>query len=176
MLSKILIRSGLSRLLWIKDAASHRLDGCVLELYGLLVACEAKHSLCGSDVSAIASCLLPTTLHQLSKSIAISLACQSACLYDASPLLDPLGRRSPSGTDTQRMAGCSLLNHTSRNQPRRRTTPVQCMYSSQSLKPSSGTNADVWTRGVCPFYSDCSVLGFVYGLAGTRELSDINHA
>ena len=38
MLSKILVRSGLSRLLWIKDAVSHRLDGCVLELYGLLVA------------------------------------------------------------------------------------------------------------------------------------------
>jgi len=32
MLSKILVRSGLSRLLWIKDAASHRLNGCVLEL------------------------------------------------------------------------------------------------------------------------------------------------
>jgi len=36
MLSKILVRSGLSRLLWIKDVVSHRLDDCVLELHGLL--------------------------------------------------------------------------------------------------------------------------------------------
>ena len=66
MLSKILFRSGLSRLFWIKDAVSHRLNGCVLELYGLLVLCKAVSSLLNwlsarYRVTFALDCLAPTS-------------------------------------------------------------------------------------------------------------------
>ena len=81
MLSKILFRSGLSRLFWIKDTVSHRLNGCVLELYGLLVLFKLLARCLTGFLPVTASLSLSTALHQLLKSISISLACQPACLY-----------------------------------------------------------------------------------------------
>ena len=106
MLSKILLRSGLSRLLWIKDAVSHRLYGCVLELYGLLVACLATCSLLncliGSLPRRFRSRLPRSNFSRVSR---FRLLVNPLTFKLSGPLLDPCGRPSPLGADKQHKAG-----------------------------------------------------------------------
>ena len=112
MLSKILVRSGLSRLLWIKDATIQRINGCVLELVW-----AAMVLICGLLRKPLSTrSLLPSRylVASYQDRVAFALDCRSptfqeyrdfACLstrsllYYIRSLLDPHGRRRPLATN-----------------------------------------------------------------------------
>ncbi len=165
MLSKILVRSGLSRLLWIKDAVSHRLDGCVLELYGL-PCLDLSFTLLLLARCFRASCLRPrrfrsrlpcSNLSRVSRFRLLVNPLASILFY---PLLDPRGRRSPLGANRT----ASKQRRLSRNRTPVGSTPVGISplahsFTAPNLSKQLRSKHKCLSRGVCPLIFYCSVLG-----------------
>jgi hypothetical protein len=177
MLSKILVRSGLSRLLWIKDVVSHRLDDCVLELYGLLCL-DLNFTLLLLAHCFRASCLRPrrfrsrlpcSNLSRVSRFRLLVNPLASILFYS---LLDPRGRRSPLGANRT----ASKQRRLSRNRTPVGSIPIRNiaigaqLYSSQSLKTTQGASA-MLVPGRVPLNLLLQCLGLVFGLTGAIRLS-----
>ena len=181
MLSKILVRSGLSRLLWIKDVVSHRLDDCVLELYGLLCLDLGFKPLLLARCFR-ASRLRPRRFHSrlscsnLSRVSRFRLLVNPLASILFSSLLDPRGRRSPLGANRT----ASKQRRLSRNR-----TPFGSIYFETSpwrialQLPISQNNQrskrERFSRGVCPLIFTAVSWACLW-INRNQKALDINHA
>ena len=170
MLSKILVRSGLSRLLWIKDAVSHRLDGCVLELYGLLVVCLiyslAAYRLFRLVPRRFRSRLPCTNLFRVSR---FRLLVKPARLYTVCPLsillvdLAPRARKTAQySAETQRITSSAT------------TLSARCpgaMHTAPKLSNQLEAQTSTSGPGRVPLLLCCSILGLLGGPEPEGSLS-----
>jgi len=168
MLSKILCRSGLSRLFWIKDAVSHRLDGCVLELvwaafvliWGSCEPLSTRSLLPGCYLVAL--CLRSRRFRSrlpFTNLIRVSRFCLLVKPFAFRLLhlpFDPSGRRQPLGQQVQQLY--------SNGDPYKIAlyALAQAFTAPQSLK-STQDKRKTFVPGRMPLKFLLQCLGFVYG-------------
>jgi hypothetical protein len=169
MLSKILVRSGLSRLLWIKDAVSHRPNGCVLELvWAAMVLIWGRVEYHSTTKPLSTRSLLPGRYSVASHQdrVAFALDCRSPtfleyrdfaclstrsllyCFVRFSILMVDLGPRprmeTAESSDDSRDIALQLWTH------RMGFTFGAQLYSTRNLKVSKGANANVCPGAYAP--------------------------